>query len=279
MTYKNKQVACIIPARDEGKSIGLVIQGLQQLKNDGGQSLIDNIIVCDNGSIDETAAIAQSHGAQVISQPQPGYGIACLSALTKTENADIILFIDGDHAFRADQAILLIESIDKGADLAIGSRTLGHTEQGALTLPQRFGNWLACHLIKRFWNRTVSDLGPFRAISQKALQQLAMEDKSFGWTIEMQIKAIQQGMMVVEHPVDVYCRLGHSKISGTIKGTIGAGFGILSMIAKLRWQQYKVRYQHKAPYNKPYKNNQTYSGMPYPISRHSPLCPAPRRHQ
>lgn len=273
LTYQNKQVACIIPARDENKSIGLVIKGLQQLKNDGGQSLIDNIIVCDNGSIDETAAIAQSHGVQVISQPQPGYGIACLTALTKTENADIILFIDGDHAFRADQAILLIESIDKGADLAIGSRTLGHTERGALTPPQRFGNWLACHLIKRFWNRTVSDLGPFRAVSQNALQQLAMEDESFGWTIEMQIKAIQQGMMIVEHPVDAYCRLGHSKISGTVKGTLGAGFGILSMIAKLRWQQYKT------PSNRPCKNNHTYSGLTYSISKHSPLCPAPRRNQ
>ena len=255
MTHKNKQVACIIPARDEAKSIGLVIKGLQQLKNVSGQSLIDKIIVCDNGSIDETAAIAQAQGVQVISQPQPGYGIACLTALTKTEHADIILFIDGDHAFRADQAELLIASINNGADLAIGSRTLGHTEQGALTPPQRFGNWLACHLIQWFWNRTVSDLGPFRAVSQQALQKISMEDKSFGWTIEMQIKAIQKGMMVVEHPVDAYCRLGHSKISGTIKGTIGAGIGILSMIAKLRWQQYK----------RPNTKNHTHPDLPYSL--------------
>lgn len=263
MTHQNKQIACIIPARDEAKSIGLVIKGLQQLKNKSGLSLIDKIIVCDNGSIDETAAIAQAQSVQVISQPQPGYGIACLTALTKTENSDIILFIDGDHAFRADQAELLISSINNGADLAIGSRTLGHTEQGALTLPQRFGTWLACHLIKFFWNKTVTDLGPFRAVSQQALQQLDMEDKSFGWTIEMQIKAIQEGMMVVEYPVDTYCRLGHSKISGTVKGTIGAGIGILSMVAKLRWQQHK----------RPNKNYQTHSDLSYS------LYPAPRKNQ
>lgn len=244
MTYQNKQVACIIPARDEAKSIECVIKGLQQLKNEDDQLLIDEIIVCDNGSTDETAAIvqaiiAQAMNVQVISQPQPGYGIACLTALAKTQDADIILFMDGDNAFRAEQAILLIDSVAKGADLAIGSRTLGSTEQGALTPPQRFGNWLSCHLIQWLWNRTVSDLGPFRAISQQALKKLAMQDKTFGWTIEMQIKAIQQGMMIVEHPVDTYCRLGHSKISGTLKGTIGAGIGILSMIAKLRWHQFR----------------------------------------
>ncbi len=239
MTYQNKKIACVIPARDEAESIGRVIKGLQQLKNEDGQQLIDNIVVCDNGSTDETTIIARALNVQVISQPQPGYGIACLTALTKTTSADIVLFMDGDNAFRAEQSMLLIDSVAKGADLAIGSRVLGTTEQGALTPPQRFGNWFACHLIKWLWNRTVSDLGPFRAISQEALKKLAMEDKTFGWTIEMQIKAIQQGMMIVEHPVDTYRRLGYSKISGTIKGTIGAGIGILSMITKLRWRQFR----------------------------------------
>lgn len=248
MTHKNKHIACIIPARDESESIGLVIEELQQLKNSEEQPLIDNIVVCDNGSTDDTSAIAQSFGVDVIRQPQPGYGIACLTALTKTENADIILFIDGDNAFRAEQALLLIDSVNNGVDLAIGSRALGHIEKGALTPPQRFGNWLACHLIRLFWNRTVSDLGPFRAISQHALTKLDMSDKSFGWTIEMQIKAIQQGMMVVEHPVDTHCRLGYSKISGTVKGTLGAGIGILSMIAKLRWKQHKAKKKEKFPH-------------------------------
>jgi glycosyltransferase involved in cell wall biosynthesis len=246
LTYQNKQVACVIPARDEAESIGAVIKGLQRLKNESGQQLIDNIVVCDNGSTDDTAIIAQALNVLVISQPQPGYGLACLTALTKTTGADIVIFMDGDNAFRAEQALLLIDSVAKGADLAIGSRTLGITEQGALTPPQRFGNWLACRLIKWLWSRKVSDLGPFRAISQEALKKLAMEDKTFGWTIEMQIKAIQQGMMIVEHPVDTYRRLGYSKISGTIKGTIGAGIGILSMITKLRWRQFRNSHGHSS---------------------------------
>jgi len=260
VTHKNKHIACIIPARDEEESIGLVIEGLQQLKNSDNQPLIDNIIVCDNGSTDETSAIAQSFGVNVIKQPQPGYGIACLTALNKTKDADIILFIDGDNAFRAEQAQLLINSVANGVDLAIGSRALGHIEKGALTQPQRFGNWLACHLIRFFWSRTVSDLGPFRAISQDALKKLDMRDENFGWTIEMQIKAIQLEMMVVEHPVDTYCRLGCSKISGTIKGTIGAGIGILGMIAKLRWGQH----------TKKSKQNPNDSTLPYNSPRTSP---------
>jgi glycosyltransferase involved in cell wall biosynthesis len=239
LTYKNQQIACIIPARDEAKSIGYVIKDLQQLKNEKNQLLIDKIVVCDNGSVDKTVAIAQALKVEVIHQPKPGYGIACLTALTQTNDADIILFMDGDHAFRAAQATILIDSIVNGADLAIGSRALGDVEMGALTLPQRFGNWLACHLIQRIWHRTISDLGPFRAISQKALKKLAMENEDFGWTIEMQIKAIQQEMTIIERPVDTYCRLGHSKISGTIKGTVRAGIGILSMIMKLWWRQFR----------------------------------------
>jgi glycosyltransferase involved in cell wall biosynthesis len=235
--YNNQSIACIIPARDEAQSIGTVLHGLQQLKDASGNPIIDQIVVCDNGSSDNTAQIARRANVDVVVQPQPGYGRACLTAMEYTRKADIILFMDGDNAFRADQAIPLIDSVARGIDLAIGSRSLGCREPGALTLPQHFGNWLACHLIRFFWKRTVSDLGPFRAISQQALQQLAMEDKTFGWTIEMQIKAIQQNMMVVEHPVDTFCRLGHSKISGTVMGTMGAGVGILSMIAKLRWQQ------------------------------------------
>lgn len=273
MTHKNKHIACIIPARDEAESIGLVIEGLQQLKNSDDQTLIDNIVVCDNGSTDETSAIAQSFGVNVVKQPQPGYGIACLTALNKTKDSDIILFIDGDNAFRTEQAQLLINSVANGVDLAIGSRALGHIEKGALTPPQRFGNWLACHLIRFFWSRTVSDLGPFRAISQDALKKLNMRDESFGWTIEMQIKAIQQGMMVVEHPVDTYCRLGYSKISGTIKGTIGAGIGILGMIAKLRWGQHKKTWgKNPINPNPPYNSPRTSSSVSFSNMPPSKIC-------
>lgn len=237
--YQKKRIVCIIPARDEAQAIQQVINGLKALSDDNDNSIIDDIWVCDNGSTDNTATIAQVAGAKVITQPQLGYGVACQTALGKAKNADILLFIDGDNAFHASQAIPLIHTVANGADLAIGSRTLGKMEHGALTLPQRFGNRLASLLIRWLWGATVTDLGPFRAISQGALNRLAMEDKTFGWTIEMQVKAIQQKMTTVEHPVDTFRRLGHSKISGTVNGTIGAGVGILSMIAKLYWRQDK----------------------------------------
>lgn len=236
--YQNKRIAAIIPARDEAQAIKKVINDLWGLKGAEGINIIDDIVVCDNGSTDKTAEISQATGAHVVAQSRPGYGIACLTALTETKNADILLFIDGDNAFRAHQAIPLIDSIAKGADLSIGSRKLGTVERHALTVPQRFGNCLASSLIRLLWGETVTDLGPFRAVSQEALQRLAMEDEKYGWTIEMQIKAIQFGMVIEELPVDTYRRLGHSKISGTIKGTIGAGIGILSMIALLRWRQF-----------------------------------------
>jgi hypothetical protein len=141
----------------------------------------------------------------------------------------------------------LIKAIAQGFDLAIGSRTLGNIEPGSLTLPQLFGNKLASRLIHLIWQFTVSDLGPYRAISRTALAELNMEDKTFGWTIEMQIKAIQKKFKIVELAVDTRRRIGKSKISGTIKGSIGAGKGILGMIAKLWWQEHlsAVRTQAK----------------------------------
>ncbi len=247
--YQNKRIAVIIPARDEAQSIGKVIKGLWALKDAKSTDIIDDIVVCDNGSTDKTAEISHEAGAHVVAQPHPGYGIACLTALTETKKADILLFIDGDHAFRAHQAMPLIDSVVKGADLSIGSRKLGFFEKNALTVPQRFGNCLACSLIRILWSETVTDLGPFRAVSQEALQRLAMEDENYGWTIEMQIKAIQLGMVIEEHPVNTYRRLGHSKISGTIKGTIGAGIGILSMIALLRWRQFMQTQQKTTRFN------------------------------
>ncbi|GJM04390.1 MAG: glycosyl hydrolase [marine bacterium B5-7] len=242
--YQNNRVAAIIPAKDEAQSIKSVIDGLLTLKDTKGVRIIDDIVVCDNGSIDKTAEISQAAGARVVNQSQPGYGIACLTALAETKNADILLFIDGDNAFRAHQALPLIDSIAKGKDLAIGSRKQGSAERHALTIPQQFGNWLASRLIHIIWGEAVTDLGPFRAASQESLQRMSMEDETYGWTIEMQIKAIQLGMTIEEHPVDTYRRLGRSKISGTIKGTIGAGIGILSMIALLRWRQFRQPVTH-----------------------------------
>lgn len=251
--YQDKRIVAIIPARDEAKSIGLVVKDLSDLKDVDNNRIIDKIIVCDNGSSDKTGAIALKAGALVVTQTRPGYGIACLTAIRKTNNADILLFIDGDNAFRAQQAIPLLASIANGADLAIGSRKLGRMEQHALTIPQRFGNWLAAYLIKLLWDKHVTDLGPFRAISQQSLQRLSMEDETYGWTIEMQIKAIQLDMSISELPVDTYCRLGQSKISGTVKGTIGAGLGILSMLVRLRWRQFRQT-SKQTDYSEPLKD-------------------------
>jgi len=234
--YHQQRVSVIIPALNEEQSIGLVIADLLALKHKQEQ-LIDDIIVCDNGSTDQTNRIAKSAGAKVMYESEPGYGRACLTALKEIKHTDIILFMDADHAFFAQQATPLIRAIHQGADLAIGSRTLGTMTRGALSKPQVFGNRLATMLIKCIWHKTVSDLGPFRAIRKDALDKLNMQDKTFGWTIEMQIKAIQKDMNILELPVDTRCRIGSSKISGTIKGTIGAGIGILSMIAKLWWKE------------------------------------------
>jgi len=238
--YQQQQVCVVIPALNEAQSIGLVIADLWALKDQQGITIIDEVVVCDNGSSDQTAQIAKTAGARVVFEAQPGYGRACLKALAAIQKTDIIVFMDADHAFYAHQAMDLIGGIAKGRDLVIGSRVLGKMQPGALTAPQKFGNQLASQLIQLIWREKVTDLGPFRAVSQKALDKLVMQDQTFGWTIEMQIKAFQYNLSVSEVAVDTRRRIGVSKISGTIKGTMGAGIGILGMIAKLWWNQKKM---------------------------------------
>lgn len=233
------KVSVVIPARDEEKSIGLVVKEMLALQNAQKTRLIDDIVVCDNGSKDLTALRAKEAGARVVFENKAGYGTACLTALAALKATDIILFTDGDYSFKAAQAVRLLDGIANGADLVIGSRVLGRLEMGALTVPQAMGNRLASFLIKWLWGAKVTDLGPYRAIRATALGRLKMMDTAFGWTVEMQVKAIQQGLQMIEVPVDTKRRIGKSKISGTLRGTIGAGVGILSMIAKLRWQQTK----------------------------------------
>lgn len=229
--YLGQTISAIIPARDESKAISQVIESLSKLRFGTGGSIFDHIIVCDNGSVDDTAEIAAQAGAMVVKEPRPGYGNACLAALSILPPAtDIIVFIDGDNAFYAHQCRALIDAVVNGADLAIGSRRLGRTEKGALSIPQRFGNWLASFLIRQIWNVPITDLGPYRAIRTRVLQRLAMQDRTFGWTVEMQVKAIQANMNIVECPVDTKKRIGKSKISGTLRGTVGAARGILGMI-------------------------------------------------
>jgi len=230
--YKGHSITAIIPALNEEKAIEIVVRNLVALERDN-QRVIDQVIVCDNGSTDNTANVATYAGAKVVRQDIPGYGIACLTAMEHLPDCDIVLFVDGDDSCFIEQTIALIDGIVSGDDLAIGSRTLGHIEKGALTQPQLFGNWLSSHLITLFWRQKITDLGPFRAMRSDSLRAIEMNDKAFGWTVEMQVKAIICGMQVNEYSVDSKVRIGESKISGTLSGSIKAGIGILSMIAKL----------------------------------------------
>lgn len=238
--YKGHKVCVVIPALNEEQAINIVVRNLVALTLDN-QAVIDHIIVCDNGSTDNTANVASAAGAQVVKQSTPGYGIACLTAMAELPACDIVLYVDGDDSCIIPQAIALLEGISRGADLSIGSRTLGKVEAGALTKPQVFGNWLASYLITLFWGQKITDLGPFRAIRSSSLQALQMADKTFGWTVEMQVKAIIHGMDVREYPVDSKVRIGESKISGTLSGSVKAGIGILSMIGKLYLSQSKLK--------------------------------------
>ncbi|RLV61154.1 glycosyltransferase family 2 protein [Parashewanella curva] len=238
--YKDYRVAVVIPALNEENAIGVVTSALTELEFEN-QKVIDDIVVCDNGSTDNTASVAQLAGAITVRQNVPGYGIACLTAIERLPACDIVLFVDGDDSCFVEQAIPMLEGIVKGDDLAIGSRNLGKIEEGALTQTQMFGNWLSSHLITLFWGQKITDLGPFRAIRYSALQAIDMQDKTFGWTVEMQVKAIIHGMNVNEYPVDSKIRIGESKISGTLKGSVKAGIGILSMIGKLFLTQAQLK--------------------------------------
>ena len=235
--YRGLTVGVAIPALDEEASIGFVVGDLRDLRNDDDSPVVDDLVVCDNGSGDATGARAAEAGARVVSEDRKGYGSACLAAIAGLRRTDVVLFIDADHAFHASHASRLLDGIADGADLAIGSRALGGLDPGAMSATQVFGNRLATALIRWFWGQRVTDLGPYRAIRTQALCNLGMRDAAFGWTVEMQVKAIQHGLRIVEVPVDTRARIGKSKISGTVRGVLGAGVGILSTIAKLRWQQ------------------------------------------
>ena len=230
-----------MPALNEELSVGVVVTELLGQTNECGEPIIDAIVVCDNGSADLTSETASMAGATVVFESRSGYGIAVQKALASIMqfHPDIIVFTDADDAFDANAITSLIEPIISGCDLVMGSRTLGQAEKGALSLSQRVGNRVATLMIGTLWNTTVTDLGPYRAIRADRLQELKMCDESFGWTVEMQVKAVQHGFIVREVPVQTKVRTGNSKISGTLKGVIGAGCGILSMIFAL-WLKEKI---------------------------------------
>ena len=233
--YKGLTIGVVIPARDEADNIGAVVGGLLDLHEESGQRVIDDLVVCDNRSADATAQKARSAGARVVVEDTPGYGIACLTALATLRPVDVVLFVDGDQSCETGQAVDLLRAIADGADMVVGSRALGRMEPGALSAPQIAGNHVASLLIRLLWGKTVTDLGPFRAIRADALRRLDMRDTAYGWTVEMQVKAIQMDLRLVETPVhSLRRRFGRSKVGGTVKGVIGASIGILGMIVRLR---------------------------------------------
>ena len=240
--YEGLTVAAVIPARDEAENIGEVVGGLLALRTGAGRRVMDDVVVCDNGSTDATAERARAAGARVTVERKPGYGRACLTAIAALRPADVVLSVDGDQSCEPRQALELLRAAADGADLVIGSRVLGRMEPGALSPPQIAGNRVASLLIRMLWGRTVTDLGPFRAIRADALRRLDMRDTAYGWTVEMQIKAIQMGMRIVETPVDSRRRrFGRSKVGGTVKGVVGASVGILGTILRLRSRRAKSR--------------------------------------
>lgn len=220
---KETRISVIIPAFNEEKAISKVLQDIPEW--------VDEVIVANNGSTDSTAKVSKENGARVVDEPRSGYGSACLAAIGALSPTDIVVFIDGDYSDRPQEMHFLVDPIlAKEVDLVIGSRTLGQREPGALAPVARFGNWLSCHLIHFFWRVRFTDLGPFRAITRKALKQLEMRDPDYGWTVEMQIKAVCLKLRVKEVPVTYHKRIGKSKISGTLRGIIGAGTKILGTI-------------------------------------------------
>lgn len=221
----------IIPAFNEQESIGKVIAEIPK-------DLVREIIVCNNNSTDATAQVAEDAGATVLLASKKGYGFACLTGLrhiaAKEEKPDIVVFIDGDYSDYPEEMRELIHPIiTKDVDMVIGSRALGDLQPGSMTPQQVFGNWLATNLIKLFYKYEFTDLGPFRAIKYSSLMEIDMQDEDFGWTVEMQVKAAKMKMKCEEIAVNYRKRIGKSKVSGTVKGTILAGHKILWTIFKL----------------------------------------------
>lgn len=224
----------VIPALDEEASIGLVLASLPRPP-------VRRIVVADNGSRDRTAEIALAAGAEVVKAARRGYGSACLAGLAhlrETGAPDIVVFVDADFSDHPEELPLLVDPIvSEDADLVIGSRVRGSRERGALLPQARAGNLVACLLIRLLYGHRYTDLGPFRAIRWESLEQLAMQDPNFGWTAEMQVKALRRGLRVTEVPASYRKRVGVSKITGTIKGTVLAGYKILTTVARYSWQR------------------------------------------
>ncbi|MCB0788433.1 MAG: glycosyltransferase family 2 protein [Flavobacteriales bacterium] len=225
-------VDVIIPAFNEEEAVGHVVRDIPK-------ELVREVVVVNNASSDRTRQRAEEAGATVLDQPLRGYGNACLLGIAhlrdKERRPDVVVFLDGDHSDHPEELPRLLAPIaEDQADLVIGSRALGTREAGSMTPQQVFGNRLACTLMRWLYGVHYTDLGPFRAIRWEALERLGMQDRNYGWTVEMQVKAARQRLPYAEVPVDYRRRIGFSKVSGTLKGTIMAGYKIIATILKYR---------------------------------------------
>ncbi|MEQ8364682.1 MAG: glycosyltransferase family 2 protein [Cyclobacteriaceae bacterium] len=226
----NPKIYVIIPAFNEENGVGQVLSEIPK-------NLVTEVVVVNNASTDDTERVAKEGGATVLREPVSGYGRACLKGIAYlreiTPAPDVVVFLDADHSDYPEEMIDLVQPILHGkADMVIGSRVLGQKETGSMTPQQIFGNWLATRLLKLFYGVKFTDLGPFRAVRFSSLLEMDMQDKTYGWTVEMQLKAAKMKMKCMEVPVRYRKRIGFSKISGTLKGTVLAGYKILYTIFK-----------------------------------------------
>jgi glycosyltransferase involved in cell wall biosynthesis len=225
-----RSIAVIIPALNEEGAIGRVVGDIPKW--------VDKVVVADNGSTDRTAEVARNAGAIVVPEAEKGYGAACLTGIATAGPVDVLVFMDGDHSDFGEDMHLLVDPIIAGeVDFVLASRVLGEREKGSLTPQQQFGNWLATTLIRLIWRVRYTDLGPYRAIRRDALDRLKMADRNYGWTVEMQIKATEAGLRFAEVPGRYRRRIGQSKVSGTVSGSIRAGYKILSIIGRQGWRR------------------------------------------
>ena len=227
-------IKVIIPAYNEADSIANVINYIPKIVNE--------VIVVSNNSTDDTQINAKKAGATVLNESQKGYGYACLKGMDyvaqQETKPDIIVFLDGDYSDYPEELTKIVQPIiENDIDFVIGARVKRLRESGSMTMPQIFGNWLATFLMRMMFNSKFTDLGPFRAIKYEKLLSLNMEDKTYGWTVEMQLKALKQKLSYVEIPVNYRNRIGVSKVSGTVKGAIFAGVKILAWIFKYSFKQ------------------------------------------
>lgn len=228
MPFDSPRIATIIPVLNEEESLPLVLADIPPDR-------VETVFVVDNGCTDRSPEVAREHGAVVIDEPRRGYGSACLAGIAAAEGFDVLVFLDGDYSDHPDEMTMLLEPVLAGeADFVVGSRMLRSESKKALLPQSRFGNWLASVMMRVLFGIRCSDLGPFRVITKNALDRLGMQDRDFGWTVEMQLRAKLAGLRVRELPVSYRKRVGVSKITGTLSGTIKASYKIIKTILAYR---------------------------------------------